>query len=76
MPRITPNLWFDTQGLEAAEYYVSIFPASKVTDITYYGEGGPQPAGAVLTGVIAADWCAATHNEQCEADEVCPARAS
>jgi predicted 3-demethylubiquinone-9 3-methyltransferase (glyoxalase superfamily) len=49
MPRITPNLWFDTQGLEAAEYYVSIFPGSKVTDITYYGEGGPQPAGAVLT---------------------------
>ena len=49
MPRITPNLWFDAQGLEAAEYYVSIFPGSKVTDITYYGEGGPQPAGAVLT---------------------------
>jgi predicted 3-demethylubiquinone-9 3-methyltransferase (glyoxalase superfamily) len=49
MPRITPNLWFDTQGLEAAEYYVSIFPNSKVTYITYYGEGGPQPAGQVLT---------------------------
>jgi predicted 3-demethylubiquinone-9 3-methyltransferase (glyoxalase superfamily) len=49
MPRITPNLWFDTQGLEAAEYYTSIFPNSKVTDITYYGEGGPQRAGDVLT---------------------------
>ena len=28
MPRITPNLWFDTQGEEAAEFYVSVFPNS------------------------------------------------
>ncbi len=49
MPRITPNLWFDTQGLEAAKFYVSIFPNSEVTDITYYGEAGPGPAGTVLT---------------------------
>ncbi|WP_426573579.1 VOC family protein [Aquihabitans sp. McL0605] len=49
MPRITPNLWFDSQGLEAAEYYVSIFPNSKVTDITYYGPAGPGPEGTVLT---------------------------
>ena len=49
MPRITPNLWFDTQGEEAAEYYVSIFPNSKITNVTYYGEAGPRPAGTVLT---------------------------
>ncbi|MCU1377592.1 MAG: 3-demethylubiquinone-9 3-methyltransferase, partial [Acidimicrobiales bacterium] len=49
MPRITPNLWFDTQALEAAEFYVSVFPNSKVTDVTYYGEAGPGPAGTVLT---------------------------
>lgn len=49
MPQITPNLWFDTQGQEAAEYYCSIFPNSKVTDVTYYGEAGPGPAGTVLT---------------------------
>ena len=49
MPTITPNLWFDTQGLEAAEFYVSIFPNSKVTDVTYYGDAGPGPAGSVLT---------------------------
>ena len=48
MPRITPNLWFDTQGLEAAEYYVSIFPNSKVTVVTHYGEDAPRP-GDVLT---------------------------
>ncbi len=49
MPRITPNLWFDTQGLEAAEFYVSVFPNSKVTNVTYYNDAGPRPAGMVLT---------------------------
>jgi predicted 3-demethylubiquinone-9 3-methyltransferase (glyoxalase superfamily) len=49
MPRITPNLWFDSDGLEAAEFYVSVFPNSKVTGITHYGEGAPRPAGSVLT---------------------------
>jgi predicted 3-demethylubiquinone-9 3-methyltransferase (glyoxalase superfamily) len=49
MPKITPNLWFDSNGLDAAEFYVSVFPNSKVTEITHYGEGGPGPAGTVLT---------------------------
>ncbi len=49
MPKITPNLWFDTQGLEAAEFYVSVFPNSKINDVTHYGEAGPRPAGMVLT---------------------------
>jgi predicted 3-demethylubiquinone-9 3-methyltransferase (glyoxalase superfamily) len=49
MPRITPNLWFDTQAMEAAEFYVSIFPNSKITDIAHYGEAGPRDAGMVLT---------------------------
>ena len=49
MPRITPNLWFDTQGQEAAEFYVSVFPNSKINDISYYNDAGPRPAGMVLT---------------------------
>ena len=49
MPRITPNLWFDTQALEAAEFYVSVLPNSKVLRVSHYGEGAPQPAGSVLT---------------------------
>jgi predicted 3-demethylubiquinone-9 3-methyltransferase (glyoxalase superfamily) len=49
MPRITPNLWFDTQGQEAAEFYVSVFPSSKVTAITHYGESAGDRAGTVLT---------------------------
>ncbi len=49
MPKITPNLWFDTQGKEAAEFYVSVFPNSRIKDITYFGEAGPREAGMVLT---------------------------
>jgi predicted 3-demethylubiquinone-9 3-methyltransferase (glyoxalase superfamily) len=49
MPRITPNLWFDTQGEEAAEFYISVFPNSKITNVLRYTEAGPGPAGTVVT---------------------------
>jgi predicted 3-demethylubiquinone-9 3-methyltransferase (glyoxalase superfamily) len=49
MPRITPNLWFDSQAQDAAELYVSLFPNSKITNVSHYGEGAPKPAGTVLT---------------------------
>ena len=49
MPRITPNLWFDTQAEQAAEYYVSVFPNSEIKAKSYYGDAGPGPAGTVLT---------------------------
>lgn len=34
MKKITPHLWFDKQAKEAAEYYVSVFPDSKITSTT------------------------------------------
>jgi predicted 3-demethylubiquinone-9 3-methyltransferase (glyoxalase superfamily) len=49
MPRITPNLWFDNESEEAAAFYVSVFPNSEITNVSYYGEAGPRPAGTVLT---------------------------
>jgi predicted 3-demethylubiquinone-9 3-methyltransferase (glyoxalase superfamily) len=49
VPRITPMLWFDTQALEAAEFYCSIFPNSEIRTVTHYGEAGPRAAGMVLT---------------------------
>ncbi|MGW8668383.1 VOC family protein [Streptomyces niveus] len=49
MPKITPNLWFDGQAEPAAEFYIGIFPNSRITGITHYGEAGPGPAGTVLT---------------------------
>ncbi len=48
MNKITPCLWFDTQGEEAASFYTSIFPNSKVVDVAHYGEAGPRPAGTVM----------------------------
>ena len=55
MSRITTNLWFDTEALEAAEHYVSIFPGSRITDVSHYGEGSPRPAGTVLTAAFELD---------------------
>lgn len=49
MPRLTPNLWFDTQGEEAARFYTSIFPSSRIVEITHYGSAGPRPEGTVMT---------------------------
>jgi predicted 3-demethylubiquinone-9 3-methyltransferase (glyoxalase superfamily) len=48
MPQITPNLWFDTNALEAAEFYVSIFPNSRITQVVPYSEAGPGPAGSAM----------------------------
>ena len=31
MQQITPHLWYDKEAVEAAEYYVSVFPNSKIT---------------------------------------------
>lgn len=33
-PKITPHLWFDKEAKEAAEFYVSVFPESKINNIT------------------------------------------
>ena len=55
MPQIIPNLWFDDQALEAAEFYVSIFPNSKIKHVSHYTEAGPGKAGSVLTVDFALD---------------------
>lgn len=52
MQRITPCLWFDDRAEEAAEFYVSVFPDSKITDIVRYGEAGPGEPGTVMTVVF------------------------
>lgn len=50
--KITPCLWFDSQAEEAAKYYTSIFPDSRITEVSYYPEAGhemhAQRAGKVL----------------------------
>jgi predicted 3-demethylubiquinone-9 3-methyltransferase (glyoxalase superfamily) len=31
--RITPHLWYDKEAKEAAEFYVSVFPDSRITNV-------------------------------------------
>ena len=46
--KITPCLWFDTEALQAAEFYVSIFPDSRIVKVTHYPESVTDKAGTVL----------------------------
>jgi predicted 3-demethylubiquinone-9 3-methyltransferase (glyoxalase superfamily) len=49
MPNITSCLWFDTEGEDAANFYASVFPNSRIVNVSRYGEAGPRPAGSVMT---------------------------
>jgi predicted 3-demethylubiquinone-9 3-methyltransferase (glyoxalase superfamily) len=49
MQPISTCLWFDTEALEAAEFYVSLFPNSRIVEVSHYLEGTPRPVGDVLT---------------------------
>lgn len=55
MQKITPFLWFDNQAEEAMNFYVSIFPNSKVLQVTHYGDTGPGPKGTVMTAKFQLD---------------------
>ena len=46
---ITPCLWFDTEGEDAASLYTSVFPNSRIVDVARYGSAGPRPEGTVMT---------------------------
>lgn len=48
MPKQTPCLWFDGQGEEAAQFYCSVFPNSRITDVARYGKAGPGREGDVM----------------------------
>ena len=46
--KITPCLWFDTQGEDAARFYTSLFPNSKIVDVVYWPAGAEGPDGTVV----------------------------
>ena len=48
-PRVHPCLWFDRQAEEVAQFYTTVFPNSRVTEITRYSAGAPMPEGTALT---------------------------
>ena len=47
--KIVPNLWFDTEAEEAAEFYTSVFENSRIVNVTHYTEAGPREEGLVMT---------------------------
>jgi predicted 3-demethylubiquinone-9 3-methyltransferase (glyoxalase superfamily) len=55
MPKITPCLWFDTEGEQAAQHYTSVFPDSRISEVARYGPAGPRPEGTVMTVAFSLD---------------------
>lgn len=49
MSDITPCLWFDTEGEDAARFYTSVFPSSRIVEVARNGKAGPRPEGTVMT---------------------------
>jgi predicted 3-demethylubiquinone-9 3-methyltransferase (glyoxalase superfamily) len=47
--KITPCLWFDTEAEEAAAFYTSVLPGSRILDVSRYGAAGPRPEGMAMT---------------------------
>ncbi|KAL2813827.1 Glyoxalase/Bleomycin resistance protein/Dihydroxybiphenyl dioxygenase [Aspergillus granulosus] len=52
LSKITPCLWFDGQAEEAAEFYISIFPNSKITTIQRYTDAGKEYHGRETGSVM------------------------
>ena len=46
---LTTFMWFDTEALDAARFYVDLFPGSRLGDVSYYQADAQRPAGSVLT---------------------------
>lgn len=49
MPRVSPFLWFDDQAEQAAEFYVSLFPNSRVLEVRRFPSDAPGQAAGVTT---------------------------
>lgn len=52
---ITPYLWFDSEAEEAANFYVSVFPNSRILTVAHYSELGPGPEGSVMVVLFELD---------------------
>jgi predicted 3-demethylubiquinone-9 3-methyltransferase (glyoxalase superfamily) len=59
LQRIMPCLWFDDQAEPAANFYVSLFPNSRIKTVSRYGEAGfevhRRPAGSVMVVIFDLD---------------------
>jgi predicted 3-demethylubiquinone-9 3-methyltransferase (glyoxalase superfamily) len=49
MSEITPFLWFDSEAEEAAKLYTSLFPNSRILEVSRFNAAGPGHEGSVMT---------------------------
>ena len=49
MQSFSTCLWFDNQAESAAQFYVGLFQNSRILEVKHNLEGGPMPAGTLLT---------------------------
>jgi predicted 3-demethylubiquinone-9 3-methyltransferase (glyoxalase superfamily) len=50
--KITPFLWFDNNAEEAINFYTGIFKDAKIVNASRYPEGGPGPAGSLMSATF------------------------
>lgn len=50
LKEITPNLWFDGNAKQAVEFYISVFPDSRIVATSYYPKEGLLDFQKVLAG--------------------------
>jgi predicted 3-demethylubiquinone-9 3-methyltransferase (glyoxalase superfamily) len=55
VPSITPSLWFDHNLEEAAKFYTSVFPNSRIEEFNRATDAGPGEPGSVLSGTFVLD---------------------
>lgn len=46
--RISTCIWMDNKGEDAAKFYVSLFPNSRIVHVNRYGPGQPLPEGTAM----------------------------
>ena len=54
--KITPFLWFDGQAEEAANFYASVFPDSRILSIARYGDAGREVHGRMPGSVMTVEF--------------------
>ncbi|HRA48446.1 MAG TPA: VOC family protein [Thermomicrobiales bacterium] len=52
MRSLSPNLWFNDNAEEAANFYLRVFPESELVSTGHYTEVGPGKDGAVVTKTL------------------------
>lgn len=48
-PSISTFLWFERNAEAAAEFYTTLFPNSRITNVARWGDGAPAPKASVMT---------------------------